>query len=228
MAAGCGAPVGWAVIQAMRGINPVDDLSYTPILYAYLLFGTMLVFALFGYYVGCQEARMQQLSWRDPLTGLYNRRYFRERLDEQMASAGRENTPVSLVYFDIDHFKHVNDTYGHAVGDDVLISLSRHVGHILRHNEIFARVGGEEFVVMVSSGGLEQASQLAGRIMHAVRKLKIEVEGGHPPVSVSLSLGVVEQRAGETLTDFLGRADAAMYAAKQAGRNQMVIDRNDG
>nr|WP_281500648.1 GGDEF domain-containing protein [Kordiimonas marina] len=168
---------------------------------------------------------MRQLSWRDPLTGLYNRRYFRQRLDEQMATAVRESEPVSLVYFDIDHFKHINDAHGHAAGDAVLIGLSRHIGNILRHNEIFARVGGEEFVVMVAIGGLDQATQLAERIMKAVRTLKIAVDDDQPPVSVTLSLGVVEQRKGETLTAFLGRADAAMYAAKQAGRDRIVIDR---
>lgn len=219
---GSGAPLGWAFIQLLRGIDPQADIAGNLPLYLYMLFGTMLVFAAFGFYVGKQEGLMRQRSLRDTLTGLYNLRHFRDRLDAEMIDARRHGMPLSLIFFDLDHFKRVNDTYGHAAGDVVLVSVAECVSAVLRKNELFARVGGEEFAVLLPHTSLDQAGQLAERLLDVVHDLPIAIAPG-TEIAITMSLGVVCLEPDEDTKSFTERADEAMYQAKHAGRDRVFI-----
>jgi len=218
---GGGAPLGWAFIQVFRGIDLGVDISNHPILYIYMLFGTAAVFACFGFYVGLQECHLRERSQRDPLTGLSNLRHFRQQLDMQIAQSQRDDAALSLIFFDLDHFKKVNDRYGHAGGDIVLIEVCATVSKLLRRNELFARVGGEEFAVLVPHDTLEHASLVAERIRIAVQDHNISV-GLNNVIKVTVSLGVAQYDGNESANLFVERADIAMYEAKKCGRNKVV------
>ena len=220
---GSGAPLGWAVIQAIRGVDVSSDIAQRPVLYLYMLIGTMAVFAAFGFYMGRHENNMRQLSLRDALTRLYNLRYFRERLVAEIIESERRDTPLSLIFFDLDHFKKVNDTHGHAAGDIVLVAIAENVGNVLRRNELFARTGGEEFAILLPTTSLEQAHQLAERVLTSVRQLSIPIHR-EKTLKVTMSLGVVELMDEEEAPHFAERADAAMYLAKANGRNRVEVD----
>lgn len=222
---GSGAPIGWAVIQTLRGVDLAADIPAHPILYLYMLVGTAAVFACFGLYVGLQESYLQDRSRRDPLTKLFNIRHFREQLDGYIAQSKRDQTPVSLIFFDLDHFKKVNDNYGHAAGDQVLIEISTAVSQILRKNELFARVGGEEFAIIAPHGNAQETYKLAERIRVTGEQLVYDVGTGSP-IHVTLSLGISQYQDGDTASGLLGRADAAMYEAKRQGRNRTLISEN--
>jgi len=221
---GSGAPLGWAIIQLLRGVNITADITAYPVLYLYMLIGTSTIFACFGFYVGTQESLSREHSLRDPLTKLFNLRRFRQQLDIQLAQARRDGTSVALIFFDLDHFKKVNDTYGHAAGDTVLIEISAAVRRTLRLNELFARVGGEEFAILVPHGTIETTHILAERIRASVEKLEFDVGSEHP-IHVTLSLGVSELQAEDTAALLIERADAAMYEAKRSGRNKAVCSK---
>lgn len=219
---GCGAPIGWAFIVYVRGFDPTDDFTTNPILYFYMLFGTATAFAIFGGYFGLQESRLRESSWRDHLTSLYNLRYFREQLDIQLAQCARDEVPLTLIYFDIDHFKKVNDTYGHAAGDTVLIELSKMIGRILRKNELFARIGGEEFAIFMPRSDAATGARLAERIREIIAGHAIPINT-KTSLPITISMGVVDTQSEEAATSLIERADGAMYQAKKTGRNKVVV-----
>ncbi len=218
---GSGAPLGWALIVYARGFDPKADFAANLFLYFYMLFGTASVFAAFGAYVGLQESRLRESTWRDHLTSIYNLRYFREQLDIQLAQCARDNAPLSLIYFDIDHFKKVNDTHGHAAGDIVLMELTRTIARILRKNEIFARIGGEEFAIMMTRSNVETGVRLAERIREIIEASAISINAS-TSLPITISMGVVETKEKEAATSLIERADGAMYQAKKTGRNKVV------
>ena len=154
----------------------------------------------------------------DALTGLVNRRHFLERLDGELHRSARFGLPCSLAIVDIDHFKSINDQFGHAAGDAVLRSFARTVGNCLRSSDLAARFGGEEFTVLMPQTSVDGASELAERIRVAVRNTAVPGEGDALRVSVSIG---VAQWSGENPEQLIARADNAMYAAKSAGRNQV-------
>lgn len=164
------------------------------------------------------EQELRALSVTDALTGVYNRRYFQERLELEIARAERREGPLALVMLDVDHFKQINDCHGHEAGDRVLKSLCERVGERLRRIDVLCRLGGEEFVVLCPDTNVEQAAALAQALWQAM---------GRDPVAgvgqVTASFGCAGWREGETADDLLRRVDAAVYAAKQGGRNQIRI-----
>jgi len=217
---GSGAPLGWLLIIYVQGGDPIADFTVNPALYFYMLFGTASVFACFGAYVGSQESWLKESSWRDHLTSLYNLRYFREQLDLQLAQCARDKTPLTLIYFDIDHFKKVNDTHGHAAGDIVLIKLSKTISRILRRNELFSRIGGEEFAILLPGSPKDTGARLAERIRKIIEDYAIPINGT-TSLSITISAGVVETQENESAAALIERADSAMYQAKKAGRNRI-------
>lgn len=154
----------------------------------------------------------------DALTGLVNRRHFLERLDGELHRAARFGLPCSVAILDIDHFKSVNDQYGHAAGDAVLRTFAQTLGKCLRSTDLAARFGGEEFVVLMPQTPIEGATDLAERIRVAV--LSDVVPCGGDGLQISVSVGVA-QWSGENPEQLIARADNAMYAAKSAGRNRV-------
>ncbi len=166
--------------------------------------------------------RLHESSTRDPLTGAYNRRHFEERQREELAYALRHQTDLSLIMLDIDHFKRVNDTWGHPAGDAVI----RHVAQVtpaqLRSEDVFARYGGEEFVVLLRATDLKGAVRVAERIRSSIEALSARFEGRALPATVSggcASLSEGGERSGAAL---MSRADERLYRAKDSGRNRIV------
>jgi two-component system cell cycle response regulator len=166
-----------------------------------------------------EESR--SLATTDSLTGLLNRRAFVEWAARETARAARYEDPLSVILLDIDHFKQVNDRYGHASGDAVLGAVSRAMGQLIRNCDVVARWGGEEFVLALPSTGLEGAVITAERIRVELEQRPIAEPGGQL-LSITASLGVAELEAGETLEQVVDRADRAMYTAKSAGRNRVI------
>ena len=168
----------------------------------------------------------QQLARTDQLTGVNNRRYLFEIAEHEFEIAERYQQPLSVVMFDIDHFKKFNDTFGHKLGDQILNMVTQVAAKELRAVDAIGRYGGEEFIILLPMTNAVQAFQLAERIRIAVAAISVPTEKGH--TSVTISIGVVEkgnQSPSESVEDVFHRADLAMYAAKQAGRNRTrVID----
>jgi diguanylate cyclase (GGDEF)-like protein len=157
----------------------------------------------------------------DELTGLWNRRYVTRFLRGQKALAERGAYDFSVCYIDLDHFKEVNDRYGHQAGDLVLRKTSQEMAVLLREIDCLARFGGEEFLAVLSQADREAAVAVGRRLLEKVRRTDFGEE--LPGLRVTLSLGVAEFTPGESVDDLLRRADQAMYAAKSQGRNQMVV-----
>ncbi len=164
----------------------------------------------------------------DALTGINNRRQFEIRLKQEIATAKRQNSSLCAIMMDIDHFKSVNDTYGHAVGDLVLKNVSKIIQKEIREYDIASRYGGEEFSIILPYTEKEEAAKVAQRLRAAVEKKKIDISDfnieGVDEISVTISLGVNEfDRAEEDPSVLYKNADKALYTAKETGRNKVVI-----
>ena len=227
---GIGAPIGWLAWRVLRhGVEPFTELATNADLYLYLTCSTVVVFVLFGQRVGAAEGRLKTenvelsaLAVTDALTGLRNAGFFRARLEEAFENARRQSHPVSLVVLDIDHFKAVNDTYGHLVGDEVIREVAARVRMGVRGADTAARIGGEEFALLLAGTPLETATQAAERVRHSVCDTPIQTSAGE--IALTLSAGVAcdaHLGADELFT----AADAALYEAKSSGRNRVVTSR---
>jgi diguanylate cyclase (GGDEF)-like protein len=169
------------------------------------------------------EELARNLDYRattDPLTGLYNRRKFNRELATEILRAQRYKSPLSLVLYDVDNFKKINDSHGHQAGDQALIALSRFVSSRIRNSDVLARWGGEEFVVLTPACNGPVACQLAGNLNDAIGDLNIAEVG-----SLTCSFGVAEYYDGDTAETLLARADEALYQAKRNGRNRVELAR---
>lgn len=162
---------------------------------------------------------MSRLAHTDELTGLANRRFILQSLQRAVDRAERDGSAVSVVMFDLDRFKTINDTYGHATGDAVLRRSAELAQSTLRTSDEIGRFGGEEFLVVAFGADLEQGAQLAERLRSA-----IESDSPADRPRLTASFGVATHRAGEPLTSVIGRADDALYAAKARGRNRVLRD----
>ena len=156
----------------------------------------------------------------DGLTQVHNRRYFNEAIERELARTKRGGLPLSLVLLDIDHFKKCNDTYGHVVGDAVLRQLASELTPKLRDLDVFARTGGEEFGVILPEANLSHALVVAEALRNAAMAGQFGVADTR--LSCTISLGVAERRPDESAEKLFERADAALYRAKQSGRNRVA------
>lgn len=174
-----------------------------------------------------QRLRANQLALveaarTDPLTGCFNRRYLMEMGERYFALARRHGQPLSVVILDIDRFKRINDTYGHLVGDEVIRSLARNVVGAIRVSDLFGRLGGEEFALVLPETPLDAAMQVSEKLR--VRLSEIRVDSDIEVFSFTASFGVSEiGPADKDILDPLGRADQALYAAKNGGRNRVCV-----
>ncbi|MHA6574006.1 sensor domain-containing diguanylate cyclase [Pseudomonas yamanorum] len=166
------------------------------------------------------EEELRALSITDSLTGIHNRRYFQDRLKAEMIRVKRASGALSVIMFDIDHFKRINDQHGHAVGDEVLKELCRRISQRLRRTDVFCRLGGEEFVVLCPNTDGSQAFSVALELWQALRSAPMEGVG-----TVTASFGVASWRVEEGVDGLLLRADSGVYAAKQAGRDRVEAER---
>lgn len=167
------------------------------------------------------ERTLLERANTDPLTGVSSRRHFLERLDHELGRARRSRDPVALLLIDLDHFKAVNDRYGHATGDEVLRKVSATFSEHVRTIDVVGRLGGEEFAVVMPGADTELASEAAERVRRQVSLLRIAASGGE--VTPTVSIGVVDCEVWtETVHDALRRADLVMYEAKSRGRDRVV------
>lgn len=164
------------------------------------------------------------MATTDALTGLLNRRAFLESTGREVARTKRYGDKLSIALLDVDHFKHINDKRGHAAGDLVLSALGKLLARALRTSDIVARWGGEEFVLVLPSTGLDGAEQTAERVRELLEGATIK-DGNGEVIPVTASFGVAAYSAGESLEQVIDRADRAMYSAKSGGRNRVVCDR---
>jgi diguanylate cyclase (GGDEF)-like protein len=167
------------------------------------------------------EAKFRDLAIMDSLTGLYNRHYFYQVGQKEVERSLRYQLPLSLIMMDIDHYKEINDQYGHRVGDMVLTQIGQIIQNAVRKIDIACRYGGEEFVILLPETELEQAERVAERIRGALDEATISLDA--QSVTVTASLGIVDLSASTPLIEeMLAKADDAMYRAKEKGRNQIV------
>jgi len=166
--------------------------------------------------------QIQRLSVTDPLTGCYNRRWLDEHLPAEIERCFRYDRPLSVVFVDIDHFKSVNDDWGHAAGDAVLHEIvSRFQQAIRTQIDCIARYGGEEFLIMLPERRLEEARQVAERLRGMIKDAPVQVEAGN--IAVTASFGVTEYASGDSAAALLARADDMLYKAKGQGRNRVLV-----
>ena len=166
------------------------------------------------------RAALHRLATRDSLTQTYNRGYFTERLDAEAVRAARTGQPLALLMIDADEFKRINDRFGHPTGDHVLQRIAEACGESLRPYDLLARYGGEEFVVLLPETSLQQACEVAERVLAAVARLRLDTLAGEP-FTVSVSIGVAVLASTDVGSSaLLQRADTALYQAKHDGRNR--------
>ena len=188
----------------------------------------LLIYVLYTLWLNLVEVRktertLRRQALRDPLTGLFNRRFFDAGLAQEMMRSRRSGDPVSLLMLDIDHFKNFNDEYGHEAGDAVLRAIGQLLQTQVRGGDVACRYGGEEFVILMPSAPLESAMQRGKQILEAVRGLEIPHQG-HLLPSVTASLGVAEfPTHASDAEGILYAADHALYMAKGSGRDRMVV-----
>ncbi len=258
----------WRALVLCTGVSIVASLLVTAVL-AWLKIGQaltpqtlfaavlvpLLVSPVIGHYgfsllyeLAQSRALLHQAAIRDGLTGAYNRRFFMSRLDIEVARAHRDGQPLAVLMIDVDHFKAINDSHGHAAGDQVLEQLARVLATTLRPYDLVARYGGEEFVALMPGSSLQQAAATAERVRSAVAGLSVtpttasssaSSADSSPPASLTASARAPAADQPVTVTASVGasslgpaegngaalleRADRAMYAAKRSGRNRCVV-----
>jgi diguanylate cyclase (GGDEF)-like protein len=174
-----------------------------------------------------QEQLLRQLyeaSVTDALTGANNREHFDSQLRMELSYARRHGTDVSLVMFDVDHFKRVNDTYGHPVGDEVLVEISKATRRLVRNEDVFARYGGEEFALILRGIALDGARVVGERLRERIAALSVTTDKGPLQVTVSVGCASFVSTPDQTAEAIVQLADKRLYVAKRGGRNRVVAE----
>lgn len=172
--------------------------------------------------LGRYQRKLEIMASTDKLTGAANRQVFEEYFKQALTKAESTQSPISILLLDIDHFKKVNDSYGHSIGDLVLKTITNILRGQLKDDDILCRWGGEEFLILLPDMDLTLAAELAEQIRHLIYQREIKVNGLH--ISITVSMGVAEYQAHEPAEDLIKRTDLALYQAKEAGRNQVVLN----
>ena len=202
------------------------ELAVYALTYGYVLAYGMLVLAFLGYCLGRRQDELEVTCTTDSLTGLPNRRLFVQRVQEEVRRAIRYRVPVSLLLVDLDNFKRINDTHGHAAGDAVLRCVGASLRATCRDTELAVRCGGDEFAVLAPETRAGDAFELARRIQAQLEdscRQQLGDLGGGIVVSVSIGIADMERAAQSTREALFEAADRALYVAKAAGRNRTVL-----
>ena len=168
------------------------------------------------------ELQLKEAAQTDPLTGLFNRRFLTTSFHKEFANFKRYNTPLCCILLDIDHFKSINDSYGHDKGDLVLKNLAETISSLLREGDIFARYGGEEFMVLLPNTELNSAFHIAQRLRERIAETKIRLD--EEDITYTISLGVTKTEDRDvSIEEIIKRSDQALYKSKSDGRNRVTI-----
>jgi diguanylate cyclase (GGDEF)-like protein len=170
-------------------------------------------------------SRTERLAMSDALTGVFNRRRFTDVLRHEWASARRYKHPLSLLLFDVDHFKEVNDDRGHAAGDETLKNIAEIISSSIREVDLCARYGGDEFVLLLPHTPLANATVVAERVRSKLARARMTWAGAAASVSLSVGIASNEDAAQEKPEDLVEAADRALYEAKRAGRDRVIVAR---
>jgi diguanylate cyclase len=168
---------------------------------------------------------LEEQSKVDPLTGIHNRRVFEESIEAELQRFIRYNQPFSLIFFDIDRFKDINDNYGHDAGDRVLKAIAKRVNEMIRKPDIFARYGGEEFVIILPEITIEHGVTVSEKLRKEIENAVFEYEGERVPITISIGITEVNE-SDKQYESIVSRADSYMYQAKEKGRNKVVSDQD--
>lgn len=202
--------------------KPADETMWKSVFNRILALITIWITAVLGLKMKASERELIRIASHDFLTGLLNRREMFNRLHTEICRVDRIEKSLSVVMIDIDHFKDINDRYGHVTGDKVLKEVSRILKGHLREYDFICRYGGEEFLVAAPETSLEVARDLAERLRTTIMDARISPPA-LPAIPLTISAGVTQFVKGEPVEATLSRADAALYQAKNAGRNRVVV-----
>ncbi|MBB4842515.1 diguanylate cyclase (GGDEF)-like protein [Paucibacter oligotrophus] len=214
---------GWTPHPAMLNLGPetVHVLRVAMVISCVLIVAFLMIQA--EYSAVKKEAELQLMASTDLLTQLPNLRAFRQNYSREVARARREDSPLIVGMLDVDHFKRINDVYGHPVGDHVLRLLAQVLSEQLRASDLVARVGGEEFALLMPQTELEQAQQICERLRITVSRHRFGTVS--QPLAISISIGLARLEPGDDEERVLRAADKALYQAKNEGRNRVVLHR---
>ena len=165
-----------------------------------------------------------EMAFYDPLTGLNNRRFLERRMPAMIETAQQRGAPLTMMILDIDHFKRINDTFGHDAGDLVLKGFAAELQQIIRGGDLICRLGGEEFVVVMPGLDASHAARMAERARRTIENKAFAIGDAAGPVSITVSIGLADVRVEQDSTDLYRRADRALYLSKSAGRNRVTLD----
>lgn len=208
-----------------RGMLEVLDIRYMFVMFIVMMaIGILLLGGMYGSFLNDAVARHYHNSVTDSLTGLYNRRYLIDESRRLLSAAERHHFPLSVVMCDIDKFKNINDTCGHDIGDDVIKVIARVLQRCTRTEDILARWGGEEFVVLLSRTEVEQSKMLAERMREEIGRISLDTESGSLAFTASFGVAVVD--VGSGVEAGIKHADDALYRAKASGRNCVEVSKN--
>ncbi|WP_353662889.1 GGDEF domain-containing protein [Hydrogenimonas sp. SS33] len=216
-------------IMALTGMAP----GFEHLHYAVLIWPAAALAMLIQYFYALEyrqrynlKKRLETLSYTDTLSGLYNRRYFMQFMQKELKRFERHGKPFSFLMIDIDHFKKINDTFGHPVGDTVIQAVSALLRREIREMDFAARIGGEEFAVVLPETGNMMALDVADRIRRTAENFKLSTPT-HEAVRFKLSIGIASAKRGYDISDLMRAADTALYEAKKRGRNRVCFFTGD-
>lgn len=216
------------IIEIMKiGLHPVEELFEVSLIHPAEVNGILAeAKELLEMHTFIKMRDLEERSQRDALTGAYNRGFFDNALQREFDLSNRQGLPLTVAMIDIDHFKGINDKYGHPVGDAILVAVVREIFGQIRQDDIFARYGGEEFAVILPGTSLLSSAKLLVRLKDSISAISHRYEDGSD-IKVTASIGVVSNMDGgerfEHQADLIRAADQALYAAKHAGRNQIIV-----
>lgn len=213
------------------GVLDAPYLAHKDEIVTYVLYIVVALGMAFGFFwmtATILTSELDHMASTDPLTRVYNRRVFLDWCEKELIRAQRAGTPFSILMVDLDHFKNINDSFGHHVGDEVLCTVVEEIQDSVRGIDILGRWGGEEFVVLLPGATLTAACVVEQRIRSNIEKILMQSGGlkqdsNNPRISVTASIGLAAFRdSGDTIADVMQRADSALYLAKEAGRNRVL------
>ncbi|MDZ4184560.1 MAG: diguanylate cyclase [Desulfuromonadales bacterium] len=218
---GISVTIPFTQTAAVIAANRFTITSLSLLTLALLLGSTYVMLNNLGTKLDAAQQALLEASIRDELTGLHNRRYLMTRLGEEFERARRKGTALGLLMMDIDHFKIVNDTFGHPAGDEVLRSVGQTLASMLREYDVGGRYGGEEFAVILAETSPADMVKMAERIRERIEQL--DRHGHATGIHITISIGVAVLKDDDTTETLLQRADTALYRAKETGRNRTVL-----